>query len=93
MLDPHGLFMSVVDSVKRLADAYVASATEIATLKQQLADAMANDAADAAAVQEAQLAATEALAKANSLQQMVDADALEDADIQAIVDTALPPVP
>lgn len=93
MLDPHGLFMSVVDSVKRLADAYVASATEIATLKQQLADAMADDAADDAAVQAAQLAATEAAAKANSLQQMVDADALEDADIQRIVDTALPPVP
>lgn len=85
--------MSVVDSVKRLADAYVAGEVEKADLKQQLADALSNDAADQAAIDAAQLAADQALAKVRELQTLVDADALEDADIQALVDAALPPEP
>jgi hypothetical protein len=91
MLDPHGIFMSVVDSVKRLADAYVAAVAENATVKQQLADAMADDAADDAAVAAAQQAATDAQAKVDALQALADADMAEDANIQALVDAALPP--
>lgn len=85
--------MSVVDSVKRLADAYVSSEVEKADLKQQLADALSDDAADQAEIDSAQLAADQALAKVRELQTLVDADALEDADIQALVDAALPPEP
>lgn len=92
-LDPHKLFMSVVDSVKRLADAYVASVTENATIKQQLADALANDAADQAEIDAANTSAEEAKAKVSELQALVDADTLEDSDIQALVDAALPPAP
>lgn len=83
--------MSVVDSVKRLADAYVAAIAENATIKQQLADALGNDAADQAEIDAAQLAADQAQAKLGELQALVDTDALEDADIQALVDAALPP--
>lgn len=83
--------MSVVDSVKRLADAYVAAIAESATIKQQLADALGNDAADQAEIDAAQLAADQALAKVGELQTLVDTDALEDADITALVDAALPP--
>jgi hypothetical protein len=92
-LNPHRIFMAVVEKVKRLADGYVAVVAENAELKQKLADAMADDAADDAEVEAAQLAADQALAKVRELQTLVDADALEDADISALVDAALPPEP
>lgn len=85
--------MSVITAVKNLADAYVVSATENAALKQQLAEALANDAADQATIEAAQQAALDAQAKLPELQALADADALEDAEIQSIVDATLPAKP
>jgi hypothetical protein len=91
-INPHRIFMSIVNSVKRLADAYVAATTDLATVKQKLADALANDAADDAAIAAAQAAADAAQAKADALQATVDADVTEDADVEALIAATLPPV-
>jgi hypothetical protein len=85
--------MSVVQSVKRLADAYLVVVTENATLKEDLADALADDPASEIEIEAAKGEATAAKAKVAELQALVDADTLEDADIQALVDSALPMEP
>ena len=65
---------------------------EIADLQEQLATALANDAADAAAIAAAQEAAAAAQAAAEQamaanapLQALADADTAEDAELQAIL--------
>lgn len=71
---------------------------ENAQLKEQLAQALANDVADAEAIAAAQAeaeaaraVADEAKAKSEELQTLVDADTAEDAQILALLDATLPP--
>lgn len=66
--------------------------SEIASLKQQLAEALANDAADAAAIQAAKADASAAEAQAKEaqdnaarLQELVDADVVEDQGISDLL--------
>lgn len=59
--------------------------SEIASLKQQLAEALADDAADDAAVEAAEAAAAAAQARADELQQLVDADAIEDQQLASLL--------
>ena len=74
--------------------------TELAASKQQLADALTNDAADAATIATAQSKADVALAEAQTakdalapLQGLADADATEDAGIDAeLADVEIPTV-
>lgn len=73
---------------------------ENAQLKDQLAQALANDRADAEAILAAQVAAdaardvaADAKAKSAELQTLVDADVAEDEQIIALLDATLPSEP
>jgi regulator of replication initiation timing len=74
--------------------------TENATLKEQLATALANDAADAEAIASAQGAAAEAKASLEAaqgqnaeLQSAISADVAEDEQIEALISSVLPQEP
>lgn len=71
--------------VQRFASVLFNQQSEIASLKQQLAVALADAAADDAAVAEAQAAATSAQERANQLQQLVDADVIEDQQLEELL--------
>jgi hypothetical protein len=84
----------VATVVKFLLDEKAGILSELATTKEALATALANDAADAeavatatAAAEAAAAASKEAEAKAAGLQELVDADAEEDAAISAALDS------
>jgi hypothetical protein len=71
--------------------------TEIVDLKSQLAESIGNDAADAEAIAAAQKAAADAQAsleavqaKNSEMQNAIDADAEEDAQILSLLDAAMP---
>jgi multidrug resistance efflux pump len=85
--------MSAIDSVRKLALFAQSVQADLATTKQQLADALANDAADAEAIAAAQADADAAKAKATELQVLADADATEDSEIESLVASVLPAEP
>lgn len=85
--------MSAIDSVRKLALFAQSVQADLAETKQQLADALANDAADAEAIAAAQADADAAKAKADELQVLADADATEDSEIESLVDSVLPAEP
>ena len=73
--------------------------TELAATKQQLADALANDAADAATIATAQTKADTAKAEAQTakdalapLQELADTDATEDSSIDQALESVEVPV-
>lgn len=71
--------------IQRFAAVLSGQQSEIASLKQQLAEALADDAADDAAVEAAEAAAAAAQARAEELQQLVDADAIEDQQLDSLL--------
>ena len=87
---------NVLSTLKGDRDALL---TENASLKEQLAAALANDVADAQAAADAQLAAEVARATADAavaetarLQGIVDADVTEDAALEALLGSLEAPV-
>jgi hypothetical protein len=92
------LFVRVSEVVNFLVDEKTKLLEENAQLKEQLAQALANDVADASAIAAAQaeaeaarVVADEAKAKSEELQTLVDEDTAEDAQILALLDATLPP--
>ena len=95
--------MSVLTDLARKIVAYFQNREQlllddIATLKEELAAALANDAADAATIAEAQAAATAArteadaaIAKATDLEALVTEDLAEDAELQEILSSVYIP--
>jgi DNA polymerase I-like protein with 3'-5' exonuclease and polymerase domains len=84
-------FKNVLSALKGDNDALL---TEIASLKDQLATALANDVADAQASAAAQASAevaralaTAAVAETIRLQNILDANATEDASLEALLDS------
>lgn len=71
--------------IQRFAAVLSGQQSEIASLKQQLAAALADDAADDDAVEAAEAAAAAAQHRAEELQQLVDADAIEDQQLEALL--------
>lgn len=104
MLHLFSIHMTVMANLlARLSTVLSAKQAEIASLKQQLADALANDAADAAAIEAAKAEATAAATQAQQaqdnatrLQQLVDADTVEDqaiSDLLSAYEPSAEPVP
>lgn len=103
-LAPFEDLMSLLQRVTVLVNAFAAAINEnkslllqLAEAKQKTADALANDAADAAAIQAAKDEAAQAKAmadaaevKVTTLQAVVDADATEDAQITSLIDSVIP---
>ena len=82
---------NVLSTLKGDRDALL---TENASLKEQLAVALANDVADAqAAAEVARATADAAVAETTRLQGIVDADATEDAALEALLGSLETPVP
>lgn len=79
------LFSVMSSLIQRFAAVLSGQQSEIAALKQQLAEALADDAADDAAVEAAEAAAAAAQARADELQQLVDADAIEDQQLDSLL--------
>lgn len=76
--------------IQRFAAVLSGQQSEIASLKHQLAAALADDAADDDAVEAAEAAAAAAQVRANELQQkafwsLVDADAIEDQQLASLL--------
>ncbi len=91
---------SLFDRISAVITKLAGYADENATLKEQLAEALANDAADADRIAAAEAAATEARAKAdelvakvNELQALADADAAEDQQISDLIAPFEDPAP
>lgn len=82
--------MSILSNLQRLIAYTQALATENADLRGQLATALANDAADAQTIADAQLAAEAANIRIAELQILADTDITEDAELQALLDSVLP---
>lgn len=84
------IYMSIITSATRLVKYAQSLVVEVADLKQRLADALANDAADAVTIGKAKADAEIAQAKIGELQALADADVKEDAEFEALVDSVVP---
>jgi hypothetical protein len=82
--------MTIISSVQRLVKYTQSTVAENADLKNQLAVALGNDKADAQTIADAQLAAEAANIRITELQTLADTDITEDAELQALIDSALP---
>lgn len=92
------LFVRISEVINFLVDEKTKLLEANAQLKEQLAEALANDVADADAIAAAQAeaeaaraVADEAKAKSEELQTLVDEDTAEDAQILALLDATLLP--
>jgi hypothetical protein len=96
------LMATLFDRISEVVNFLLSEKTKLleenAQLKEQLAQALANDVADASAIAAAQaeaeaarVVADEAKAKSEELQTLVDEDTAEDAQILALLDATLPP--
>jgi len=90
--------MSLLEKVKKLVDFNAALKQQLAETEAKLAEALANDKADAEAIalqtelaEQAKLEAEEAKQSVAPLQAAIDADADEDEQIEAILSSVIYP--